>query len=96
MYTQYNNTTNIYKIMGSRLETLRNRYERLVDANSLHGFVRSEKADRYVRTVRAIKSQITSIEAENREADRSISDFLNTTKGMSGFQIIMNSKKHQS
>lgn len=73
-----------------RLQTLRNRYERLIAANWNEGYIHSEKATRYLNALQSIKTQIWQKEAQNREANKNseVSKFLRATKGMSGFQIL--------
>jgi len=74
----------------SRLETLRNRYEKLIAANQSNGYIHSEKVGRYLNAIQIIKTQIWQREAQNREANKNseVSQFLRATNGMSGFQIL--------
>lgn len=69
----------------SRLETLYNRYERLISKEYIH----TDKADRYIKTIYAIKDEITKVQAENRRKNAEFSNFLKSTAGLNGSQILM-------
>jgi multidrug resistance efflux pump len=69
----------------TRLETLYNRYERLV----AKGYIHSEKADRYLVILYAIKDEITKVQAENRRKNSDFSELLKSTTGLNGSQILM-------
>lgn len=69
----------------TRLETLYNRYERLV----AKGYIHTDKADRYIKTIYAIKDEITKVQAENRRKNAEFSNFLKSTAGLNGSQILM-------
>ena len=69
----------------SRLETLHNRYERLIAKAYIH----TDKADRYIKTIYAIKDEMTKVQAENRRKNAEFSNFLKSTAGLNGSQILM-------
>ena len=69
----------------SRLETLYSRYERIVNKN----YVYSDKVQRYFKVLYAIKDEITKVEAENRRKNVELSNFLKSTKGLNGSEILM-------
>ena len=73
-----------------RLETLRNRYDKLIVANQNNGYIYSDKANKYLNTIKSIKTQIWQREAQNRAANANsqVSQFLKASSGMSGFQIL--------
>ena len=74
----------------SRLETLRNRYEKLIVANQNNGYIYCDKAGRYLKAIQSIKTQIFQREAQNRAANANsqVSQFLKASSGMNGFQIL--------
>jgi hypothetical protein len=69
----------------SRLETLYNRYERIVDKN----YIYTDKVQRYFKVLYAIKDEITKVEAENRRKNVELSNFLKSTAGLNGSEILM-------
>jgi hypothetical protein len=69
----------------TRLETLYNRYERIVNKN----YVYSDKVDRYFKVLYAIKDEMTKVQAENRRKNAKFSNFLKSTAGLNGSQILM-------
>ncbi len=78
----------------SRLHTVRERRERLVEANHRDQYLHNGKADRYLKTLKTMREEIVSIEMNNRKLnkDSSLRQFLNASKGMSGFQILTASR----
>ncbi len=69
----------------TRLETLHNRYERIVAKDYIH----TDKAGRYLVVLFTIKDEMTKIQAENRRKNAEFSNFLKSTKGLNGSQILM-------
>jgi hypothetical protein len=69
----------------TRLETLYNRYERIVAKNYIH----TVKADRYLKVLYTIKDEITKVQAENRRKNAEFSELLKSTAGLNGSQILM-------
>jgi hypothetical protein len=69
----------------TRLETLYNRYERIVAKDYIH----TGKADRYLRVLYIIKDEITKVQSENRRKNSDFSNFLKSTSGLNGSQILM-------
>ena len=84
---------NLIKISNkdaNRLQTLENRYDRLLEANQKHLYIYSDKAARYLKTIRFIRMQIDLRRVENQKVNSNspVSRFLRESKGMSGFQIL--------
>lgn len=77
----------------NRLQTLESRYDRLLSANDQKQYVYSDKASRYINTIREIRTQINLRRVENQKANVNspISQFLRQSKGMSGFEILTKS-----
>jgi hypothetical protein len=69
----------------TRLETLHNRYERIVAKDYIH----TDKAGRYLVVLFTIKDEMTKVQAENRRKNAEFSNFLKSTKGLNGSQILM-------
>ena len=69
----------------TRLETLYNRYERIVAKDYIH----TDKANRYLRVLFTIKDEITKVQAENRRKNSDFSELLKSTAGLNGSQILM-------
>jgi len=73
-----------------RLTTLQNRYDRLLEANQTHLYIYSDKAERYIKTIREIRTQIDLRREHNKRVNfnSAESQFLRNSKGMSGVQIL--------
>jgi len=77
----------------NRLESLSNRRERLIEANGRKRYIDSkDKAERYFRCLNYLRAETLKRESENRVRNSNISEALKSTKGMSGFQILMAQK----
>ena len=75
----------------NRLETLYNRYYRLLEANQKHHYIYTDKAPRYLETLQVIKCQIQKRKNENlkRNENSDLRKFLNASSGLNGMQILM-------
>lgn len=78
----------------TRLQTLHNRRERLIEANLKYGFVRSEPL-RYLSTLRYLRAEIRKEELRimKLNVDKSFSEFLQASNGLNGQQILILSNK---
>lgn len=77
--------------MPTRLTTLRNRYEMLIEANLNYGYMQSLKADRYLKLIKSIKAEIRHQEAKNKSVNEKSQWYrvLQSTKGLNGFEILI-------
>jgi len=84
LYLYHNNIK--IEIMD-RLETLRNRYDRIVNRDYVH----SKKSEIYFKTLYDIKNEIYKVEAKNRKINQNNPYLLalRSTKGLNGSQILM-------
>jgi len=85
----------ISNIDPQRLETLENRYDRLLEANQKHNYIYSDKINRYIDCLYTIKAQIAKRREENRKANENQPwrKALLATKGMNGAQAMISLSK---
>lgn len=81
-----------------RLQSLENRWERLVEANWHKRYINDpDKSERYEKCLLYIREQKAKRQAENRRANENnpALQFLRSTAGLNGSQVLMLNYKKQ-